>query len=362
MSYLTKHDLDILMRDRSPERRAMIAGKVAAQFSIDKLSDAERDLAESIFRALTSDVEILVRKTLATHLRACRTVPHDIATSLAYDMSEVAEPILRYSEVLTEDDLIDIIQTRSTDAHSVIAKRRRVSEKVSDALVATRERDVVSVLVRNAGAEISEQTFDRVLNDFGADTDIQEGIVYRPSLPLRTVERLVSLVSDHLRDYLIANHDLPPHMANALVQETQEQAVAQVLGADQQTRDVEGMVNQMFENDRLTPGVVFKALETGDLAFFEYAMAARAKIAVETARQLMLDSGASGFLALYRQAQMPDQDFKLTRFRVDTAYGVVGGNVIQGSAGGVPEPTVVPYTVGDDFAEFYDQGWINEDE
>ncbi len=107
---LTRADVERLLTDPSPRTRARTTAKIAAQFDARMLSPAERRVAEDIFRTLVKDAGILVREALAAHLKSTPDLPHDVALALAKDVDSVALPMLKFSEVLTEEDLIEIVR------------------------------------------------------------------------------------------------------------------------------------------------------------------------------------------------------------------------------------------------------------
>ncbi len=118
---LTKDDVSKLMSDPSADNRAKTAAKVAGDFDSGALSDSERQIAEEIFRFMVKDAEVRVRQALAQNLKESPDLPHDVALSLAQDVDQVALPILQFSDVLTDDDLIEIIQSQSEDKQTAIA-------------------------------------------------------------------------------------------------------------------------------------------------------------------------------------------------------------------------------------------------
>src|SRR5438552_6038526 len=150
---LAKADVERLLADPSAESRAAMAAKLAAAFGSGSLTEAERRLAEEIFRVLTRDAAERVRRALAEHIKEATDLPHDVALALARDVDAVALPILEHSAVLTDADLVDIIRHGNAGKQVAIAGRRVVTPAVADALVATDNATVVARLVGNAGAQ-----------------------------------------------------------------------------------------------------------------------------------------------------------------------------------------------------------------
>ena len=109
---LTQADVERLLTEPSAETRCEAAAKVAVTYAADELSEQERALAEDILRTLVHDMEVSVRESLAENLKSYNGLAHDIAVDLASDVDSVSLPVIRFSDVLTDDDLIEIVRTQ----------------------------------------------------------------------------------------------------------------------------------------------------------------------------------------------------------------------------------------------------------
>lgn len=315
---LTKDDVSKLLSDPSADNRAKTAAKVAGDFDSGALSDSERQIAEEIFRFMVKDAEVRVREALAQNLKESPDLPHDVALSLAQDVDQVALPILQFSDVLTDDDLIEIIQSQSEDKQTAIAGRSSVSDSVSEALVDTGNEKAITSLLSNEGADISEHSLKKVVDDYGEREQIQDAMVHRPKLPVSVAEKLVTVVSEKLAGELIARHDLPENAVTDLVLQTRERAIIS-LSTDSDTGDVDILVQQLHKNGRLTPSIVLRGLCMGDLTFFEAAIAELASVSLANARQLIYDSGQLGLRTLCRKAKIPLSQLIAVRAAIDVS-------------------------------------------
>ncbi|MFP6741079.1 MAG: DUF2336 domain-containing protein, partial [Alphaproteobacteria bacterium] len=70
---------------------------------------------------------------------------------------------------------------------------------VCEALVETADEKSVATVVGNDGAEVSEETFEKVLDVFPDSDQVKEQAVSRTKLPVKLAERLVTMVSDELQ-------------------------------------------------------------------------------------------------------------------------------------------------------------------
>jgi len=329
---LRREDIDDLLKERPAAERAIAVGKVASEVEAQELTEKELQMANSIFTFLAKDVEVEVRKALASALKDSTKISHDLAMTMANDVAEVALPVLEFSEILTTGDLISLVRSRDETEQMAIARRQSVPEMLSDELVSSGRRNVVHTLVGNKGADISDATCAKVVNNYDGDVAIAERLAQRPQLPLQVAERLVSVVSNKLKMALVARHEMNDRLIEDAVLEGRDQAVANLLAdEDAPDRDVEALIDQMYEKGRLTNRIVLKALNVEDLEFFEHAIAKRAHVKFKNARLLVSDKGQHGFMALYKQAGLPMEEFdwacerRVDAYRLKTAKTVYVG-------------------------------------
>lgn len=301
---LSQADVARLLADPSPEARSATARRIAAEIDVASLSPTERGLAEQILRIMVRDAEVRVREALSLQLRQTPNVPRDVALALARDVESVALPMIEFSEVLTDGDLIEIIRGDSTTKQVAVARRRQVSEPVSAALVETRDEAVVTTLVGNEGAQLSEAALRRIVEDFGDREGVSERVALRPGLPVTVAERLVTKVSETIRRQLLKRPEFSAALADSVMLQARERAVLGLTDGSHETSP-EALVDHLRRHNRLTPSIVLRALCMGDVRFFEASLARRAGIPLPNARTLIHDAGSLGLDALMEKAEMP---------------------------------------------------------
>ena len=319
MAHLTANDVQRLLSEPSAELRAETVAKIAADFESEAMDDRARSIAEDIFRFLLRDVEVRVRAALAENLKHSRIIPHDIALSLAKDVIDVAEPVLKSSQVLTDADLIEIVQTQPSASRVAIAQRESVTAGVCDALVDSADEDAVATMVGNDGAEVSETTFEKVFDVFPESDRVKENAVHRAKLPVKLAERLVTMVSDELQTHLVSHHELSPDIAADVIVQSREKATLALLTPDSKAVDIDGLVEQLHVAGRLTPSIILRAICTGDHLFFEAAIARLADVSAINAHILIFDAGPLGLRELYRKTGLAEDMFPAIRTAVTVA-------------------------------------------
>ncbi len=138
-----------LAEDTDPEVRVELAQKIGRLLPDLLASERERvcELTLETLQRLASDQLTRVRAILAAEIKSLDCVPKEIVVALAHDVEEtVSVPVLEYSPLLSDNDLLEIIASaRAQSALAAVARRRGVSERVSEVIVASLD---VSVRIR----------------------------------------------------------------------------------------------------------------------------------------------------------------------------------------------------------------------
>jgi uncharacterized protein (DUF2336 family) len=208
----------VLVDDVDPEVRAELARKIGRLLPDLLVSERERvcELTLETLQRLADDQVPRVRALLAEEIKSLDCVPKEIIDKLASDAEEiVSAPILEYSPLLSDSDLLEIIASaRAQHALAAVARRRGVSEKISDAIVASLDIPAVAALLANPQARVREDTLDRIIDHAQSIEPWHGPLVMRTDLSLRALRRIAGFVGKSLLEQLGDR--------NGLDQETQE--------------------------------------------------------------------------------------------------------------------------------------------
>ncbi len=309
MAQLTADLIRRLREEDTPELRRETVTLLTKEFSKPDLQPGEQRLAEAIFRIMARDADVGVRRALSEGLKDNPSLPPELAMTLARDVAEVAVPMLHYSLVFTDDELIEIARSQPEEWQMAVARRQTVNAPVSDVLVDVGSENVVVTLVRNRGAELSDDTSNKVIDKFSDSEAVMTGLAQRPSFPPKLAERLIAAVSAAIRAQLATLPDLPSAIADQLVTRGQESLTLSIeVGAEDtevRQHNLRQLVRQMDIRGRLTATLITRALCTGHPEFFEIAAARRAGIEHEKVRTLLDDGDLAGAEALCKAARLP---------------------------------------------------------
>ncbi len=286
----------ILARDSDEDVRCSIAGKVARllpHLGGRVQAQAERHVVETL-ELLARDQAIRVRQILAEALRDLTEAPPAVIRRLARDAEDVvACPVLEFSPLLTDQDLLEIIgegcaQTRL----SAISRRQELGETVADAIVATHDRAVVAALLGNTSAQIREETLDALIDQASGVSVWHEPLVGRPKLSPRMVRKLAAFVAENLLRKLQDRKELDDETAR-LVSEEVRRRVSEDAAAGRQGGDGPQTGQSQPDEDRL-----LQALAAGDRALVRELLVQLSAMDEAAVERILAAGSAKGITAL----------------------------------------------------------------
>lgn len=316
---LTYADVERLLSEPMEDARASIALKVASQFRNVVLTPRERELAQEILGYLVHDIAAHVRGALSRYLSTLPNAPHDVVLALAEDLDEVALPILENSTVLSEEDMVRLVLNGSAAKQRAIAARKDVTTAISDAIVWAGDRQSILTLVVNDGAVIRPEMLEEIVDRYAGDEEIVDPMAQRQDLPSVLIERLVTMVSDQLRRYLIERHGIDRKTAALLDEQAREYALVEKLPAispDEMSR----LALQLMDRKRLSAPLVLRALCAGELRFVEEAFALLTNVPDDRVARLIHDVGPLGFRAVYARAGLSEFFYQAFRAALDVMH------------------------------------------
>ncbi len=168
---------DTRERDQLFRSMAQLYAYVSHRVDDDQVAQYDEVLCQ-----LADLVEVEARSHVAKLLAPLDRAPGTVVSKLANDTIEVAAPLLEFSNVLSDDDLIDIVAHQSEAHRIAIAGRPSVPERVGEAIVAHGESSSVVRLVRNSGAELGEETLKKLVQRASSDSRIAADLRGRPGI------------------------------------------------------------------------------------------------------------------------------------------------------------------------------------
>jgi uncharacterized protein (DUF2336 family) len=225
------------------ERLAHKIGRLAPDLTRDERAHI-RDLTLDVIAILASDRTAKIRQIIAESLKDMTDAPVEVIQRLARDVEiKVAGPILESSPLLSDTELISIIQSKPIQgALEAIARRRRLGMRLTDALVAVAASApdgvlAVTALLKNHNAEIDPKTMDQILDLAPRQRTWHEPLVQRPTLSGGAIRRLASFVSHALLGALKARKGTDPATVAAVAATVERRLAEEAQETADETED-----------------------------------------------------------------------------------------------------------------------------
>jgi uncharacterized protein (DUF2336 family) len=148
-----------------------------------------------------------VRAELATLVSRTSLPISRSANLFANDDIAVAEPILRHSRALSEEQLLNVIADKSQQHMMAVTKRTDIGENVSHALAERGDDAVVTSLLENAQARIGEATYEALAVRAENSAMLHAPFVRRSGVPIDLLNDLYLKVEDELRQEIVQKLD-----------------------------------------------------------------------------------------------------------------------------------------------------------
>jgi hypothetical protein len=128
----------------------------------DRCDDEQVAQYDEVLCQLADIVEVEARAHVGKLLAPLERAPGSVVLKLANDEIEVAAPLLEFSQVLSDDDLIEIVENRSEAHRAAIASRKGLAGRVGEAIVMFGAEPAIMGLLGNVSAEITIRSVDKV--------------------------------------------------------------------------------------------------------------------------------------------------------------------------------------------------------
>ncbi len=184
-------DANILERDQLFRNMAQLFSYVS-----DRCDDEQVAQYDEVLCQLAELVEVEARTHVAKLLAPLERAPGNVVVRLANDRIEVAAPLLEFSNVLSDDDLIDIVANRSEEHRIAIAGRPNVPERVGEAIAEHGGISSVVRLVRNSNAELGQATLERLVARAARETELVNDLRGRTDIDWKSLRGEIHSAGD----------------------------------------------------------------------------------------------------------------------------------------------------------------------
>src|SRR5438876_11384625 len=237
--------------------RAEATRALARAWLISDLTEDDRAAAEGALLMMLDDASPLVRQAMAEVFARSAEAPAAIVQALSLDQPSVALPILEYSPLLIDADLVDIVATGNNEMQCAIARRIDLPASVCAAIAEVGTASAALELIENAYAELAPFSWDRIVERHGHLAAIREAVLGLEGLPAATRYALVTKLSDTLAQFVVARNWLSADRAGRITGEARDRSTVHI-AARSEGADMQGLVRHLRATGHLTAGLILR--------------------------------------------------------------------------------------------------------
>ena len=299
--------LEALARDSGRKSRSELARSVVRMFGRPELflGVRERAIAYDILQKLIAEIEAAVRRDVAAAVILQRDAPRALVRALANDEIDVAFAVLAQSPALTDEDMIEVIGARTIEHQLAIVDRPSLSERVSDALVATDSEEVVVALLRNKSAAISPRSMEHLVDRSRDIAAYRLPILGRDDLDSALAMRMFFWVSTVLRERIVEKFSLDAQVVDEMIAQLVRNEVRQVARDKRSRQEVSAELRALMQREgELTADMLMVALREGEVPMFTAMFGKMAALDEPIVGRLLFEHDGKGLAIACRGADI----------------------------------------------------------
>ena len=292
-----------LAEDSDERTRALVAANPSTPHQANAL--LAEDEAASVRQELAARIGRLLPDLEPDAAARLRDQTLELIEKLARDVEiSVCGPILRYSPLLSDADLIELIATTQiAGVIEAIAGREALSADVSDEVVASLDIPAVATLLANSSAEIRNSTMDKIVKNAAEVAQWHEPISLRPDLSIRAVRRIAQFVGRDLLHGLADRLGMDEETRRLLSGRLHERLDE---GPESETEVAAAtIVQRAREQGRLDAAFITDAAEEGHGDQVAYAMSLLSGLPLDDVRRVLGASNGKAITSLVWRARLP---------------------------------------------------------
>lgn len=296
------------VRTASASERAEATRALARAWLYSDLTPDDFAATEGALLLLLDDPSSLVREAMAETFAHTPDAPPAIIRGLSCDQPSVALPVLEFSPLLIDADLVDTVAVSGADIQCAIARRAALPTPVCAAIAEVGCVAACLELIGNADAQLAQMSLDRIVERFGHLAAIREKLFDSHELPAKTRLMLVEKLSNSLANFVTGRNWLSVDRAEQIVVETCERSAINI-AATSQSDDRRSLVRHLRETGDLNAGLILRALLSGNREFFEIALVELTGFTDQKVAAIVHDGRRASLTALLTRAGFPETTF-----------------------------------------------------
>ncbi len=298
-------ELEAALSGGSNTRRIEMLTRVTDLFvgGAPRYSETQIGLFDDVMVRLVQTIEAKARARLSHRLAPIANAPASVVSMLAFDDDiDVAYPVLSQSERLGERELVANAASKSQQHLAAIARRKSLSEAVTDVLVERGDRDVVHSVVKNAGARFSDAGFRMLVKRSTGDDALATEVGRRGDIPRPHFLMLLEKASNAVRARLAAENPQAGAAVEGVVAEVAGGIRSEIRNASPDFAAAQADVERQNRIRRIGEAEIYQYARDRKFEETAIALSLLCDTPIDVVERALLDPGAEIVLILAKVA------------------------------------------------------------
>ena len=309
LSIFSEIDVLDLKENPSDNSKLAIVNKLARNYGSNQLTEEEKVVADQILRLLAKDISKRIRISISEKFCQNTEIPYEVALQLASDMEEfVAVPVIQFSSLLNEEDLLEIVKNQKGEKQRAVARRQDLTEGLKNSLIDFGETKTITTLADNNSAKLSKEQCKKILEGHKNNQDVLRSMIENKKVDDDGTLEIIMNTSEDLKNLIILKYGITDKAVSSIVQDSKEATLIAMIRANMEDQDTSRkLVDSLHGKGEISFPLLIKALGIGAIDFFYGAMAKFAQVDISNVQKVIEEGGEAGTKKLFKKAQIPEK-------------------------------------------------------
>ncbi len=319
-----------LAREKAHSSRRILLDNIADLFldPVGSLSDRDSALMAEILWRLIHELEMAVRRALATRILRLDTEPRGLGGVLLDETVEMSRPVLAREEVIRDETLIEAVKHRMQEflikEAGTAPSESATNDSRSDGPLGP-GGGVIDRLLDNPDAVVVMRAREYAVTQARRLDRFHRPMLSHAELPLPPVRRLVwwvaAAVANHVVNGAETKGQLDPALLDDIIEEIAGSVFDELAPQIQEDTPAQKLVARLAETGELNHDFLMKGLGEGHVDLFFTALATLCYLDLPAAQRIVFDPTGEGlalackamgfdrrqFQTIYRWTRMPQK-------------------------------------------------------
>jgi len=275
-----------------------------------ELSFSEVELVTDVLLNLIQQAEKDLRAAISERVATMDELPLRLALSFANDDIEVANPVLRFSQVLNDIDLIYIVKSQGATHWRSIATRKEISPMMIDMLADTNDLETALTMTKNEHIVLTDHSMT-LFSEMTADNqELADGLLKRSEFPQALVSKVYEMVGQELKEEIKTKYKLPElKQVSDVIDDIVFEFVDKDESEPEPSCNMIVAAEMMMAKGKLTPDIMIQNLKRGQVESFMAMLSVYCGLPFDTVTEILKQKSGQGLAVASKALNIIKPDF-----------------------------------------------------